>query len=257
MDSDIQSHSNNIDLANIKSNYILKIIFNNLKKNKLFKLIKLNKNIQKRLDININDYKGYSDIEIELIPISITSNIAKFINILPEEKLHYYIYFDDSTEETDRTYIKKEDNVKKIRIIIKKEIDSFLSLFEKCRCIESIIFKKFNRNNITSMRDMFLECSSLKSLDLTNFNTNNVTNMSYMFAECSSLEKLNLLSFNTDNVTNMIGMFYGCYSLKELNIPYFNITKNTLTGAMFSKCSYNLKMKIQALKKDIAKEAFN
>ena len=32
MDSDIQSHSNNIDLANIKSNYILKIIFNNLKK---------------------------------------------------------------------------------------------------------------------------------------------------------------------------------------------------------------------------------
>ena len=57
-----------------------------------------------------------------------------------------------------------------------------MELFYYCECIESINFKKLNRNNITNMNNMFCGCSSLKELNLTNFNTNNVTNMEvYVF----------------------------------------------------------------------------
>ena len=73
----------------------------------------------------------------------------------------------------------------KIKIIIDYPVKSFKELFYKCRCIESINFKKFYRNNITDMRYMFFGCSSLKELNLSNFNTNNVTDMRYMFNGCS------------------------------------------------------------------------
>ena len=53
--------------------YILKNIFNYLDKNKLLEIIKYNKKIQTRLNININNYKEHSEIysliEIEIIPI--------------------------------------------------------------------------------------------------------------------------------------------------------------------------------------------
>ena len=39
-----------------------------------------------------------------------------------------------------------EENVSKINIIIDYQIKSFYKLFSYCNCIESIYFKKFNRN---------------------------------------------------------------------------------------------------------------
>ena len=68
--------------------------------------------------------------------------------------------------------------LKIIKIIIEYQVESFDRLFYKCKCIESINFKKFNRNNINIMSCMFSYCSSLKELNLNNFNTNNVTDMS-------------------------------------------------------------------------------
>ena len=84
----------------------------------------------------------------------------------------------------------------KIKIIIDYQVQSFKKLFNYCKCIESINYKKFYRNNITDMSWMFYGCSSLKELNLNNFNTNNVTNMSCMFDGCSSLKELNLNNFN-------------------------------------------------------------
>ena len=56
-----------IDSENIKSNYILKKILNLIPKNKLLNILKYNKNLQKRLNLSINDYKDsshlYSSIE--------------------------------------------------------------------------------------------------------------------------------------------------------------------------------------------------
>ena len=84
----------------------------------------------------------------------------------------------------------------KIKIIIDYQVKSFKGLFFNSKCIESITFKKFYRNNITDMSEMFCGCSSLKELNLTNFNTNNVTDMSFMFSRCSDYLKRKIKSEN-------------------------------------------------------------
>ena len=72
-------------LKKIRSKYILKQIFDNLKENKLLEIIRYNKNIQNKLKIELDDYiKEYYKTEIEIIPKKqIGKNIKKnyFINI--------------------------------------------------------------------------------------------------------------------------------------------------------------------------------
>ena len=183
---------------NIKSDYFIQKLFANMQKRISLKIIKCNINIQKRLNININNYKDFSEkfssIELEIIPIQ--NEYGPFINIKEEDKKYFHIYFNNNKEEIKKTELNKEDKVSKINITIDYQIKSFYKLFENCKCIESINFKKFNRNNVTSMYCMFYECSSLKELNLSNFNTNNVTYMGLMFSECSSLKELNISNFN-------------------------------------------------------------
>ena len=195
---------NNLEdnLKIIKSKYILQKIFNNLKKKKLLNTIKYNKNIKKRLDIDINDYKEeYSQIEIELRPLS--NRYGKFINI-DENTKYYHIYFNNNNkEEIKRNFINENEKIIMINIIIDYQIRSFKNLFKNCNCIKSIYFKKFYRNNINNMSFMFSDCSSLEELSLNNFKTINVTKMSDMFNKCSLLKELNLNNFNITNVINM------------------------------------------------------
>ena len=55
------------EFDNLKSNFILRKIFNMIKINKSLVIMKNNKKLQKRLNITLNDYKEYaSKIEIEL-----------------------------------------------------------------------------------------------------------------------------------------------------------------------------------------------
>ena len=121
----------------IKSKYILKKIFNNVQEKIVLQIFKYNKNIQKKIDININNYIKYSQIEIEII----TTGSGKFINIKKKEKKFFHIY--------------KKHKDKKIIILIDHNVDSLNCLFKECQCIESINFKRFNRNNIYSMKNMF------------------------------------------------------------------------------------------------------
>ena len=201
---------------------------------KKLEIVKYNKKIQNRLNLDVKDYKEYG--EIEIIPIK--SKHGKFINIDKNNELHYHIYFNDNKEEIKNKYkIDEEDKVTKIKIIIDHQIKSFNELFYDCYCIESINFKRFIGNNITDMSWMFSGCSSLKELNLNHIKTNNVTNMSWMFWGCSSLKELNLNNFNTNNVTNMREMFSGCSSLKELNLNHFNTNNVTDMGSMFWGCS--------------------
>ena len=81
---------------------------------------------------------------------------------------------------------KKLKILSKISIIIDYQIKSFSELFYYCKCIESIKFKKFCRNNLADMSGMFRGCSSLKELILNNFNTNNVTNMNVIIKRIKS-----------------------------------------------------------------------
>ena len=93
---------------NIKADYFLIKVFNNLEKRKALNIVKYNKNIKKRINININDYKEYSEkyssIEIEIKPVNNKYN--KFINMKKEEEIYYHIYFNNNEEEIKRNYIK-------------------------------------------------------------------------------------------------------------------------------------------------------
>ena len=106
----------------IKSKYILNKVFEYLHEKKLIlKIIKYNKKIQNRIDIDIKTYKEYSElytqIELEIIPAK-NKNVY-FINFPEEEdKSNFHIYFDDNTEEQKNTYISKKEKVNKIKIII-------------------------------------------------------------------------------------------------------------------------------------------
>ena len=221
-----QSKSNIFE--NINSKYILEQILNNLGRNKSLSMIKYNKKLHIKLDININTYKEYveifSPIEIEIIPNKIYYGI--FINF-PKQKdeLYYHIYFDNNTKEVKRNYLLNNENISKIKIIIDYQITSFSGLFYNCKCIKSIDFKKFNRININNMSFMFWSCLFLKNVYFSNFNTIKVTDMSSMFSRCSSLEEIDLSQFNTNNVTDMSCMFSECSSLKYLNLSNFNINK--------------------------------
>ena len=199
-----QEQSNLIDsnnmLNNLSSDYFIQKLFEFIPRRISLKTIKYNKSIQKRIDININHYKvfseQYSSIELEIIPIK--GEYGPFINITEEDKKYYHIYFNDNKEnEINNTSINENHNVSKINIIIDYQVKSFSNLFEYCKCIESISFKKFYRNNVTNMREMFSGCSSIKELNLSNCNTNNVIDMSSMFSGCSSLKELNLSNFIT------------------------------------------------------------
>ena len=168
----------------IKSKYILQKILGNLQEKKFLEIIKHNKNIQNRINICTNNYKEYSEkntlIEIEIIPAE--NKFGDFINIdKKEDEKYYHIYFDNNKEEIKKNCLNEDDKVTKIKIVIDPQMKSFERLFYCCKCIESIYFKKFYRNNFNDMSFTFHGCTSLKELNLSNFNTNNVINMYYMF----------------------------------------------------------------------------
>ena len=253
-DEKLKQIKTKIALEDLKSDCFLKKIFDIMKKNNFLEIIKYNKKLQERLNLSINDYKKYSQlyssIEIEL---EVQYNEydpffnffdGNFINISDEKIGYYHIYFDDSDEEIDRTFLEKYEKVNIITIIIDYHVNSFKNLFFNCRCIKSISFKKFFRSNIYDMSYMFYNCSSLEELDLSNFNTNNVTNMSFMFANCISLTDLELSNFNTNYVKNMNSMFDGCKSLEELDLSNFNTNNVEDMSCMFNGCSSLIKLNL-------------
>ena len=130
---------------NIKSDYFIQKVFGIIQKRISLEIIKYNINIQKRLNININNYKDFSEkfssIELEIIPIQ--NKYGTFINIKEEDKKYFHIYFNDNKEDIKKTELNKEDKISKTNIIIDYQIKSFKYLFFNCKCIEFIKFKNF------------------------------------------------------------------------------------------------------------------
>ena len=66
-------NNQNNHLKNIKSDYFIQKFFGFMHERKTLEMIKCNKNIQKRINININNYiefsEKYSSIELEIIPM--------------------------------------------------------------------------------------------------------------------------------------------------------------------------------------------
>ena len=196
---------------NLKNDYFLIKLFNNLPKKKKLEIIKYNKNIQKRINITLNDYKDYSEtytkIEIELIPSKNEDGLFIYYFDYEENKKYCHIYFNNNKEEINRNYLNKDDNITNIKIILDYQIESLSFLFYNCQCIESISFRIFYRKNITNMSSMFEWCLSLKEINFSSFNTSNVTHMYRMFHRCLELKELDLSNFNTNNVIIMNEMF--------------------------------------------------
>ena len=96
---------------NIKSDYFIQKVFGIIQKRISLEIIKYNINIQKRLNININNYKEfselYSSIELEIIPIQ--NKYGPFIRIEEEDKKYFHIYFNDNKEEMEKTELNKDD----------------------------------------------------------------------------------------------------------------------------------------------------
>ena len=115
-------------LENLKSDYFLRKLYDNMTKKKKLEIVKYNKNVQNRLNLGVKDYKEYSEtftpIEIEIIPTK--DKYGQFINIDENDKLYYHIYFNDNKEEIKNKYeINKEDKVTKIKIIIDYQVKLF------------------------------------------------------------------------------------------------------------------------------------
>ena len=137
--------SNN-QLRNLKRDYFIQKFFGYMPERKSLETIKYNKNIQKRMHININHYKAfsekYSSIELDIIPMK--GKYGKFINIKEEDKKYIHIYINDNKNiAIENNSLSIDVNISKISIIIDYQIKSFSKLFYDCKCIESIKFKNF------------------------------------------------------------------------------------------------------------------
>ena len=73
-------NSNN-KLKKSRSDYFIQKLFGYLHKRKSLEIIKYNKDIQKRMNININDYKGYCE-KYSSIEIEVVSNFLELMKML-------------------------------------------------------------------------------------------------------------------------------------------------------------------------------
>ena len=67
----------------------------------LLKTIKYNKKIKENLNLTLNDYKYYSQIEIDIIPVETDEFVEKgrIINFNNnEESKYYHIYYNDNNK---------------------------------------------------------------------------------------------------------------------------------------------------------------
>ena len=202
-------------LFKIKSLNIQKTIMNYLNYKKILKFVKYNLKLQNKLKISLLNYdeymKTYSEIIIELIPVENTSGI--FINIRKEDINYIHLYINNSRVEIKRNYIKPNEIIAKIIIKLDYKFNNFKYLFYDCKCLKTITFIKFFRNNIFDMSYMFCKCINLYEVNFNSFNTDNVTNMCYMFYKCINLTNIDLNKFDLNKNINLEGMFNKCHKL--------------------------------------------
>ena len=84
-----KTESNKIEskdiFKNLKSDYFLQKLFNNLLKKKSLDIIKYNKNIKNRININIKDYKEYSEINLLILKKKIKYIIIYILIIIKKK----------------------------------------------------------------------------------------------------------------------------------------------------------------------------
>ena len=81
-------------LRNLQSDYFIQKFFGYMSERKYLEIIRYNKSIQKRINININHYKAYyetkttkTSIELDIIPMK--GKYGKFIRINEKDKKYF------------------------------------------------------------------------------------------------------------------------------------------------------------------------
>ena len=142
-------------LENIKSSFILKVIFNVLTERKKLEILRYNKKFQNRIYLSIVDYKKYLQIEIDLIlKDELNDYDIYYINKHFQNKPFVHIYFYYKEAERKILFITKNENITKIKVVVDKELKSFKSFFQNCSFIKEIIFNRFYKTDITDMSCM-------------------------------------------------------------------------------------------------------
>ena len=93
-------------IGNIKSKYIIGKVMDLLSEKKSLEIIKINRTLQKKLDMNITNYKNYFEkIRVIEIELTIKRTMYKFINIPEEDKQYYHIYINNIEIPVNEIYI--------------------------------------------------------------------------------------------------------------------------------------------------------
>ena len=139
-------------MLEIKSKIIIKKIFQNIKDKVFLQMIKYNNILQKKLDITIEDYKTYNQIEFEIKP-----NHNKTITINRKEEFNSFmhIFIDDDKNDIKSLTIDSSSQINKLKIIIDFEIKSLKGFFKNSEYISELKCIKFNRKDIKDMSEMF------------------------------------------------------------------------------------------------------
>ena len=237
LDKNGNSSKNNL-LNKVKSKYILSIIFGYMKIKRFYSIIQYNKKIQKKCNIDLDNYKNrYFNYQIE-IELNIADKIEKdeniFINYIKEDEPYIHIYLNNIQNEIKRNFLNENEASSKINII-----------FGDCKCVKKIKFLKFNRNDITDMSEMFSGCIA-EEINLTNFNTDNVKNLHLMFGLCTNLSNLDFSKFNTKNLIDASCMFWLCWSLKKIDLSTFTGNNISNLRKMFNGCSSLRELNLQS-----------
>ena len=190
MDIDKNSSINKNPLFKITSKYIIMQILDNLQQDVLLRIINYNKRLQKIMSIKKSDYeKEFSKIVIHINPKENSEGV--FINL--KNYKSYHIYFNNKPGEIKQNYLKGNEKISSIKIILDYKIKKISQLFKDCICIKSLHFKRFQRNDVDNISELFSGCSSLENIYFYNFNTEYIKDMSGMFDGCTSLKDLDFL----------------------------------------------------------------
>ena len=226
------------DIRKIRSKYIRIFVFKFLSRKNILDIVKYNKCIKKELNIDLNTYKFFNAIEIEITTVEnsyegiinygeLSSNDQGMIHFIKNKKEKDLFFDNDDLIDTEN----------KITIYIEKTFSDLSYFFKDCNNIKKIIFKKFRINTFDDMSYMFFNCENLESINFLEFDTSNVRSFFSMFGLCTRLKVLDLSKFNTNNALDMGYMFYKCTNLISINLKTFNTEKVLRMQCMFCLCS--------------------
>ena len=140
MDIDKNSSINKNPLFKITSKYIVMQILDNLQQDVLLRIINYNKRLQKIMSIKKSDYeKEFSKIVIQINPKENSEGV--FINL--KNYKYYHIYFNNKPGEIKQNFLKGNEKISSIKIILDYKIKKYLNYSKIANVLKVFILKDF------------------------------------------------------------------------------------------------------------------